>query len=49
MQNDWDMQKSQIVTLNYYLLAPISTYPVAQGLAQLIRKQGVGLNPLRHE
>ena len=41
------MKKSQIGTPYYNPLPPISTYAVAQGLAQLFHKQEVvGSNPL---
>ena len=41
MHNDSHMKKYQIETPYYHQLAPISTYAVAQGLAQLFHKQEV--------
>ena len=47
MHNDSHMKNYQFETPYYQPLAPISTYAVAQGLAQLFHKQEVvGSNPL---
>ena len=41
MQNNKKYERNQIVSPCYHLLAPISTYAVVQGLAQLLHKHEV--------